>query len=107
MKIESWILKSEQSEEEEDLEEMLQQVKKFNFYFGAANNFLLTLGIIVVIVMIWRRQGFKFLPWKLKLSLIGWLVVAVGFDSYEVFCAKEYSLGICGESVAAFILRVD
>ena len=82
------MLKFDDGTYKDGLQRAVEILAEVEFLLNCLINILMTVGIIAVICVICRRNAFKYLPWKLKIALICWLLVALCYDTYEVLCEK-------------------
>jgi len=68
---------------------------------------MLAFGIVYVVFLISRKGAFTYMPLKLKISLIGFLCVSLGYDAISVICDPRYSINVCSDKVHSFISALD
>ena len=61
------------------------------------------MGIVFVVVSISRKGAFKYMPLKLKVSLIGFLIVQIMYDLISVFCEEQFGIEICSDTALDII----
>ena len=69
-------------------------------YQSVINNIILVAGFAILIFRIARKGAFKYMPLKLKVSLIGFVVVTIGFDLNTFFCDERIGIEICSETLS-------
>ena len=87
----------------DELEYRLHKVKTVVFYQLTIFAVVLLIGIVWVIASIARQGAFKYMPLKLKVSLIGFLIVQIMYDLISVFCEKEFGIEICSKEAETII----
>ena len=82
-------------------------ITKVVFYEVVVSCVILSLGIILVICTICKRGAFKYLPLKLKLSLISWLVVSISYNIMGILCRDEFHVNECSDGLEGAIFRIN
>ena len=82
-------------------------VTKVLFYEIVISCIIISLGIIFVICSISKRGAFKFLPLKLKLSLLSWLVVSISYNIIGILCRNEFHVNECSDGLEGAIYRIN
>ena len=72
-------------------------------YQSVINNIILVAGFAILICRIAQKGAFKYMPLKLKISLIGFVVVTIVFDLNTVLCDERIGVQVCNEKLTYFM----